>query len=182
MWHRALRSQAKIAVGVLLLLLLLGGGWYTADRLTRAEASVSSTDAVVLETTVKKVVTVRERGRKSASGTIRVAPRLVTTVVKKQLVTVNGKTATVVRTQLVPTTRVETRTQTRAVTSLRTITDQQTITNNRTLTQTQTLPALTVTQTQTLTLAQAQIKAVTQTVTVTVTVTVTKPPPKDGGG
>jgi hypothetical protein len=229
MWHRRVRSELKIAFGVVVLLLLLGGGWFAADRLTTARASVSSTDAFVLETTVKKIVTVRERGKivrkivpvvkrvylpretaialqtkyqkqlVTAPGTVHVVRRLVTTyvpVVKKQLVKVNGKTRTVVRTQLVPTTRVETQIQTqiqtRAVTNLQTVTDQQTITNNRTSTQTQTqtLPAQTVTQTQTLTVTQTQTQTVnntttevvTQTTTVqvpgpteTVTVTVTEP-------
>ena len=216
MWHRRVRSEAKIGFGVVVLLLLLGGGWFAADRLTTARASVSSTDAFVLETTVKKIVTVRERGKivrkivpvvkrvylpretaialqtkyqkqlVTAPGTVRVLRRLVTTyvpVVKKQLVKVNGKTRTVVRTQLVPTTRVETQIQTqtqiqtRAVTNLQTVTDQQTVTNNRTSTQTQTqtLPAQTVTQTQTqtLTVTQTQTQVVDHTTTEVVTQTTT---------
>jgi hypothetical protein len=221
LWHRRVGSEAKIALGVVLLVLLLGGGWFAADRLTGAHASVASTDALVVETTVQKVVTVRQRGRVvrkilpvvkrvylpretaialrtkyekqlvAGPGTVRVVRRLVTTyvpVVNKQLVTVNGKERTVVRTQLMPTTRVQTetqtQTQTRSVTNLQTVTDQQTVTNNRTVTQTQTqtLPPTTITQTQTVTDTQTETKTVTVPVTVTVTETqtVTVPPGHEG--
>jgi hypothetical protein len=204
-WRRRLRSEAKIAIAAVLFVLLLGGGWFAADRLTGAHASVSSTDAFLLETTVRRVVTVREHGNivrwilpvvkrvylrretaialrtkyekqvVTAPGTVRIVRRVVTTyvpIVKNQLVTVNGKLRTVVRTQVVPTTRVETQIQTRTRT--------QTITKKRIITQTRTrtLPPQTVTQTQTATATQTETKTVTQTVPVTVTETqtVTLPP------
>ena len=233
-WHRRVPSEAKIALGGVLVALLLGGGWFAADRLTAAHASVSSSDSFVLETTVEKVVTVRERGKivrktvpvvkrvylprqtafklqtkyqkqlVTAPGTVRVVRRLVTTyvpTVKTEIVKVNGKTRTVVRTQLVPTTRVETQvqtltqTQTRVTTNQQTITDQQTVTNARTITrvETQTLPPQTVTQTQTVTVTETQTENHTttevQTTTVqvpgdteTVTVTVTTGGGGGGGG
>jgi hypothetical protein len=221
LWHRRVPAEAKLAFGALLVLLLAGGGWFAADRLTAAHATVSSSDSFVLETTVEKVVTVRERGKVvrkivpvvkrvvlprqtaialrtryekqlvTVPGTVQVVRRLVTTfvpVVKTQLVKVNGKTRTVVRTQLVPTTKVETQTETRAVTNQQTITNRQTITNQQTITntravtetqtRTQTLPATTVTQVQTVTVTQTETVPVTDTVTVTVTETVTVPPGK----
>jgi hypothetical protein len=205
-WRRRLRSEAKIAIAAVLFVLLLGGGWFAADRLTGARASVSSTDGFLLETTVRRVVTVREHGKVvrwilpvvrrvylrretaivlrtkyekqvvTAPGTVRIVRRVVTTyvpIVKNQRVTVSGKLRTVVRTQVVPTTRVETQIQTQ--------THTQTITKNRTITQTRTrtLPAQTVTQTQTAKVTQTETKTVTQTVpaTVTETQTVTLPPP-----
>jgi hypothetical protein len=231
-WHRHVRTEAKFAFGVVLLLLLLGGGWFAADRLTAAHASGSASDAFVLETTVEKIMTVRERGkvvrkvvpvvkrvylpRQTAialrtryekqlvkePGTVRVVRRLVTTyvpVVKTHFVKVNGKTHTVVRTQLVPTTRVETQiqvqtqtqTQTRMTTNQQTIVNQQTVTNTntRTVTQTLTLPAQTVTVasppvTVTGPGETVTVQGPTETVTVqgpgetvTVTVTVTAPAP-----
>jgi hypothetical protein len=107
-------------------------------------------------------------------GTVQVIHRLVTKyvpVVKKRVVTVNGKTHTVVQTRLVPTTRTETQTQTqtREVTNQQTVTNTQNNTQTVTQTKTTTLPAVTVTQTQT----QTQTETVTKTVTETDTVTVT---------
>ena len=221
-WHRHVRTEAKFALGVVLLLLLAGGGWFAADRLTAAHASGSSSDAFVVETTVEKIMTVRERGKVvrkvvpivkrvylprqtaialrtkyekqlvTAPGAVRVVRRLVTTyvpVVKTHLVKVNGKTHTVVRTQLVPTTRVETQiqvqtqTQTRVTTNQQTVVNQQTITNTNNRTVTQTLPAQTVTVTAppvTVTAPPVTVTAPPVTVTgpgetVTVTETVTGP-------
>jgi hypothetical protein len=123
-------------------------------------------------------------------GTVRVVRRLVTTyvpVVKTHLVKVNGKTHTVVRTELVPTTRVETQiqvqtqTQTRVSTNQQTIVNQQTITNTNNRTVTQTLPAQTVTVTgppvtvtgpgETVTSPPVTVTGPGETVTVTETVT-----------
>ena len=43
---------------------MLGGGWIAADRLSTASASVSTADQfLTFETTVQKVVTVREKGK-----------------------------------------------------------------------------------------------------------------------
>jgi hypothetical protein len=199
-WHRRVRSEAKIAIAAVLFVLLLGGGWFAADRLTGAHASVSSTDAFLLETTVRRVVTVREHGKVvrwilpvvrrvylrretaialrtkyekqvvTAPGTVRIVRRVVTTyvpTVKNQRVTVTGKLRTVVRTQVVPTTRVETQIQIQ--------TQTQTIRKNRTITRTQTrtLPPQTVTRTQIATVTQTETKTVSQTVPVTVTETQT---------
>jgi hypothetical protein len=109
-------------------------------------------------------------------GTVRVVRRVVTKyvpVVKKRVVTVNGKTHTVVETRLVPTTRTETQTQTqtREVTNQQTVTNTQNNTQTVTSTKTTTLPPVTVTQTQTQTQTQTETKTVTETTMVTVTVT-----------
>jgi hypothetical protein len=58
-WGR-MPSEWKAGIGVLVVAGLLGGGWFAADRLTAAHAQVAST---VLETTVRKLVTVRENGK-----------------------------------------------------------------------------------------------------------------------
>ena len=42
---------------------MLGGGWIAADRLSSASASGASSPGFTFETTVEKVVTVREKGK-----------------------------------------------------------------------------------------------------------------------
>jgi hypothetical protein len=205
-WQRRVSPRAKLALVVAALLLLGVGGWFAADRLTPANAGNASLDSFVLETTVNKIVTVRERGKVvrkvvpvvkkvylprqtelvlrtqyekrvvTTPGTVHIVRRLVTTyvpVLKKQLVTVNGKTRTVVRRQLVPTTRVETQiqTQTQTQTRVAVTTNQQTVVNQQTLTSTRT-------NTQTVTLPAKTTTVITPPVTVTgpgETVTVTRP-------
>jgi hypothetical protein len=111
-------------------------------------------------------------------GTVQVVRRLVTKyvpVVRKRVVTVNGKTRTLVETRLVPTTQTQTETQTRVVTSNQTVTSTQpggvqTITQTKTTTVPVTITQ-TQTQTQTQTETQTETKTVTQTETETVTVT-----------
>ena len=106
-------------------------------------------------------------------GTVRVVRRLVTKyvpVVRKRVVTVNGKARTLVETRLVPTTQTQTETQTRVVTNSQTITNTQNNTQTVTQMKTTTVP-VTITQTQTQT--QTETKTVVQTNTVTVTNTVT---------
>ena len=112
-------------------------------------------------------------------GTVRVVRRLVTRyvpVVKKRVVTVNGKTRTLVETRLVPTTQTQTETQvvtnqqTVTNTTVRNVTEPVTITDKKTTT----LPAVTVTQTQTVTTPVTVTETRTETVTTPVTVTVTE--------
>src|SRR5581483_5454193 len=55
LWRERVPTEAKAALGVLLVCGLLAGGWFAADRLTSARASVGTND-LVLETTVQKVV------------------------------------------------------------------------------------------------------------------------------
>jgi hypothetical protein len=109
-------------------------------------------------------------------GQIRVVRRLITKfvpVVRKRVVTVNGKSRTVVETKLMPTTRVET--QTHVVTNNQTVTNTQNITQAVTTTQheTKTVPT-TVTQHETTTVTQNNTTTVTQHETTTVEKTVTE--------
>jgi hypothetical protein len=184
-------------MGVVLLALLLAGGWLASGRLTRAEAK-SDSGPFVLETTVERLVTVRERG-KLVKKLVPVVRRMVVrstrmqfgtqivtepgrthlireSVVKyvprvrERVVRVNGKTRTINETRLVPVTTVQTRTQT--TTNQQTVTDQRTVTERqtdvRTAVVTETAPPRTVTQTPP-----------PETVTVTETVTRTETLPSE---
>lgn len=197
LWRQRMPPQAKFGIVALLLAILLGGGWLTADRLTAANAS-SSTDSFVFETTVNKVITVREKGKlvtkvipvvhrivrvraktETAYGTqLRYATRVVTTpggvrVVRRVVTTM----VPVVKTKVV---RVNGKTRTVAVTSFvpttRTETQVQATTETRqqTVTNTQTQPPGTITQTNTHTTTQTQTETQTQTQTVTQTQTQTQ--------
>lgn len=207
LWSKRIPFEAKLAVAALVVVSLLAGGWFAAYRLTTAKASVIGTNDLVLQTTVQKVITVREHGKivrkvvpvvkrvylrprtafetkykyttrvLSAPGTVRIVKRVITTkvpVVRKEIVTVKGKTHTVVTTRLVPTTRIQTSTQTLTQTQTRVMTNQQTVTNTVPVTappttirktETTTLPAVTVTKNETTT-----VPGPSQTVTDTTTV------------
>jgi hypothetical protein len=181
----------------LLLAAILVGGWFVADGLTAAKASTSA-DSLVLETTVNKLITVREKGK------------LVTKVVPvvKRVVRVQSHTQTEVdhQTDLRYSTRVVTqpggvrvvrrvvttrvpvvknhvitvngKTKTVAVTSYvpttRTETQVQTQTQRQTVTNTQTAPGATITQTSTASHTTTQVQTTTQTQTQTVTTTQTQ--------
>lgn len=93
-------------------------------------------------------------------------------VVSKKVVTVDGKTKTIVTTRLVPTTNIQTQTNTLTQVRTETQVQVQSQTQTQTLTQTQTQ-----TQTETVTRTVTQPVTVTETATVppvTVTVTVTQ--------
>lgn len=59
-WRNRLPLEVRVGAALVLLALLLGGGWFAAGRLGTAHAG---RDAYVLETTVQRVVTVREKGK-----------------------------------------------------------------------------------------------------------------------
>ena len=61
-------------MGVVLAAILVGG-WFVADGLTAAKANAGA-DSLILETTVNKLVTVREKG-KLVTKTIPVVKRVV---------------------------------------------------------------------------------------------------------
>jgi hypothetical protein len=180
-WRYRVPFPAQVAAVVLLLIGLLGGGWAVADRLTSAQAGVSSGRPFVLETTIEKLVTVRAKGR--AQLRTRTVRTLVPAAAKVRVVTVVDKPRTVVTTRLEPTTRTETAVRTRTVTKTLkvarpapTVTMVKTSTVTKTETQTQTL-----TQTETVTHTETRAvtvpgEAVTKTVTNNVTVTVTVAP------
>ncbi len=95
--------QAKLPLAVLLLAGLLVGGYFAAGRLSGASASGGSS-AYVLETTIRKVVTVHEHGRTTVKRVPVVVRRVVVrpstafqTVVDRQVVTTPGGVRYVVR-------------------------------------------------------------------------------------
>jgi hypothetical protein len=61
-WRDRVSFEQKAALVALGVALLLVGGWFAADSLSSASASVQRTTAPVIET-VKRVVTVREAGQ-----------------------------------------------------------------------------------------------------------------------
>ena len=193
-WHDKIRFEVKAVATVIVLALMLGGGWIAADRLSSASASGAASPGFTFETTVEKVVTVREKGKlvrklvpvvrkvfvkrqtrfktltdvttdlvKTPGGVKIVRRRVVklVPVVTRKVVTVNGKTKTLVTTQLVPTTNVQTQTLTQTQTQTKTQTDVRT--------QTQT-------QTETDTATVTNVQTVTQPITETVTTTITQDP------
>jgi hypothetical protein len=208
-WHERVTFESRIAAYVFLFAVLLGSGLFAADRLASAGAEVSPSTPILIETTVQKLVTIREQGkvvrklvpvvkriRVKSRPTIEtrtaVALRTITTpggvrvvshvvykpVVKKQVVTVAGKTRTVSVRRLVPT--VQTRTQT--LTQVQTVTGPgATVTTEgptRTVENTpptRTVQGPTTTQVSTVTNTQTQTLTQTQTQTVTSTQTVTTP-------
>lgn len=200
LWRQRTPGAAKLAIVGVVLVAILIGGWFVADGLTAAKAG-NSADSVVLETTVQKLITVREKG-KLVTKLVPVVKRVVRvrastqTQVEHQtdlrystrVVTRPGGTRIV---QRVVTTRVPVvknhvvkvngKTKTVAVTSYvpttRTETQVQTQTQRQTVTNTQTAPGNTVTQTSvashTTTATTTQVVPTTVPTTVQVTTTQT---------
>jgi hypothetical protein len=178
-----------VTAAAVFLFALLGGGWATAAGLTSTH---HKSDAVMLETTVEKLITVHEKGQVITKAVIvkkklqrdkgnRPEPKYVTVtapgsgdasartltrlvpVVTRQRVTINGKPRIVTRTRMATTARTKTATVTR------------TVTNSQNVTQ----PAVTVVrpETSTITRTETRVDTVTRTQTqpVTQTQTVTQP-------
>lgn len=198
LWRERLPGLAKAAVAALVFAAVLIGGWFAADSLTAAKAG-TSTDALVFETTVNKLITVREKG-KLVTKVVPVVKRVVRvrsstrtqfqreTDVKysTRLVTKPGHVRTVRRvvTTRVPvvTTKVVRRngkTRTVRVTTFvpttRTETQVETQTRTETRQQTVTQPGAqnTVTQATTVNRTTTDIRTQTQTTTQVVTTTQT---------
>ena len=175
---------------------ILVGGWFVAEGLTAAKATPSA-DSLILETTVNKLVTVREKG-KLVTKTVPVVKRVVRvrarteTKVDRQtdlrystrVVTTPGGVRVVGRvvTTRVPVVKnhvvtVNGKTRTVAVTSYvpttRVETQTQTQTQTETRQQTITQPGAANTVTQTSTLNHTTTDVQTQTVTTVQTQTVT---------
>ena len=178
---------------------ILVGGWFVADGLTAAKANAGA-DSLILETTVNKLITVREKG-KLVTKTIPVVKRVVRvqshtqTQVERQtdlrystrVVTEPGVTRVVRRvvTTRVPVVKnhvvtVNGKTKTVAVTSYvpTTRVETQTQTQTETRQQTVTQPGASNTVTQTSTVNHTTTNLQTQTVTTTQTQTVTRRRPK----
>ena len=200
-WRQRVPIQAKLAVLGIAIAGLLGGGWLAADRLTAASAGVASAGPYVLETTVQRYITVREKGkiirklvpvvkrvkvfqrRETAYETrLRYATKVVT--LPGSIHTVRRVVTTVVpvvkrklikvngKTYTVVTTRLVPTTRVETVVT----TETREVTNQQTVTNTQnvTQPGQTITDTKTKTQTQTQTQTQTETKTVTQTDTVTE--------
>ena len=62
-WWRSLPADAKYMAAVLLAGVLLVGGYFASGHLAGASAARDVADTYVLQTTISKVVTVKEHGR-----------------------------------------------------------------------------------------------------------------------
>ena len=202
-WRTRVSTSAKHISALALAAVLLVGGYFASNWLAGASAANDSLNTYVVQTTVQKIITVRDHGRtivKRVPVVIRrtiVKSRTATaynTVVDTRVVTTPGGTKYVVKkvTHLVPVVhnkvvrlngKTTTLTETRLVPTVKTetqvVTNQQTVTNESTVvvnqTNTLTLPAVTnfVTDTTTITLPP---NTVTMTQTDTIVQTVTLPP------
>jgi hypothetical protein len=196
-------ALARAGAAMLGLLLVVFGGFLTADWLTSAGASTGTGSEYTLETTVTKLVTVRDHGRTRIKRVpvvrrvvVHPGTRFITTttpggvhvvrqsvlryvpVVKKRIVTIHGKTRTLTETRIVPTVRTQTQvqTQTNVVTNQQTVVNQVTVVDRRTETVVQ---PVTVVQTETETVTETRtVTAPPETVVITVTlpaITITDP-------
>lgn len=197
-WRSVVPTDAKYMAGVVLAVALLVGGYFASGHLTGASAAA---DSYVRETTISKVVTVKEHGRTIVKRvpvvirkTIVHSSTVWATSVDTRVVTTPGGTRYVTRkvvryvpvvhkrtvlvngkTKTITETRlvptVKTQTLTNVVTNQQTVTNQSTVVVNKTNTITQ--PVTTV-ETHTVTLpAQTVTDTQTQTVTETQVVTTT---------
>jgi hypothetical protein len=193
-WRSVVPTDAKYMAAVLLAGVLLVGGYFASGHLTGASAAA---DSYVRETTISKVVTVKEHGRTivkrvpviirktivhsstrwatSVDTRVVTSPggtRYVTRKVVRYVPVVHKRTVLVNgKTKTITETRlvptVQTQTLTSVVTNQQTVTNQSTVVVNKTNTVTQ--PVTTV-ETHTVTLP-AQTVTATQTQTQTVTET-----------
>ncbi len=200
-WRERLPLAAKIMLVAALGLVLLVGGYFVSGGLTGASAANGQASSYILQTTITKVVTVKEHGRTVVKRIPVVVRRTFVrsstafaTVVDTRVVTTPGGTKYVVRKvkQYVPVvhTKVDklhgkttTVTETRLVPTIKTqaltnvVTNQQTVTNqntvvvNNTTTNVVTKPVTTV-ETHTVTNTETVTNTQTETDTVTQTQTV----------
>jgi hypothetical protein len=199
-----LPAETRIAAAIVVFVGLAVGGYFTMAAIANGNASsTSASDYVALETTVDKLVTVKINGKTvikripvvkrivakpttvlesvtlTTPGGTRVVTRPVThlvPVVKKTVVTVNGKTKTI--SQVV----TDVQAVTNVVTNQRTVTDQSTVEHSNTVTHTVTNTVTNVVTAPPVTVVQENTVTVTETVvqppdTVTIVVTETEPPP-----
>jgi hypothetical protein len=160
-WSNSLATEVKVPLAFVIVAMLLVGGYFAANQLTGASAANDSPTYV--QTTVRKVVTVRQHGKLVVKRVPVVVRRNVVqsqtatsyqTVVDKQVVTTPGGVRRVVQKvpQFVPVERVVNVTVDHTQTVVQPVTSIETTTV--------TLPPQTVTQTVTV--------PVVSTVTVTV--------------
>ena len=112
-WSNSLASEVKVPVAFVIVAMLLVGGYFAANQLTGASAANDSSSYV--QTTVRKVVTVRQHGKLVVKRVPVVVRRNVVhsqtsyqTVIDKQVVTTRGGVRRVVQKvpQFVPVERV----------------------------------------------------------------------------
>lgn len=207
-WRSYVPADAKYMAAVLLAGALLVGGYFASGHLAGASAARSA-DSYIRETTISKIVTVKEHGRTIV--------KRVPVVIRKTIVHASTAWATSVDTRVVTTPgglryvtkkvvhyvpvvrkrtvlvngKTRTVTQTRLVPTVKTetsvVTNQQTVTNQSTVvvnkSNTVTQPVTTV-ETHTVTqppdtVTETQTETQTETVTETVTVTTTVQSPPD---
>ena len=189
-WRNRVPTTARLGSAIAAVLLFLGGGFLAADRLATASTGLS-TGAYTFETTVEKVVTVRQHGKTVVKRVpvirrITMTPQtVVQTLLDTRVVTTPGGVRVVERkvVQTVPVIRrrvvtvngkTRTTTETRLVQTTRTQTQTQiqtaVVTNQNTTTLEHTHTD-TLTQTQTVTQTQTQTALVTVVQTVTATQT-----------
>jgi hypothetical protein len=202
-WRNRVSTEAKVGTAALLAGVLVVGGYFASGSLTGADAAGSSSRSYVLQTTVTKVVTVKEHGK--------TVVRRVPVVIRRSVVKSKTAYQTLVDTRYVTTpgrVRYETRkvvryvpvvkrkvvhvngktttlTETRLVPTVKTqtltnvVTNQSTVVVNHTDTVVRPVTSVQTTtlppQTVTQTQTQTQTQTVVQTVTETVTQTVTAP-------
>jgi hypothetical protein len=189
-WRSSFTRESKLATALIALGAVGVGGYLAADTLG---GSTDTTD--VYETTVKEVVTVRERGRivrrpvqvvrrvrvttsTAADGTQVITRRIVSTVpvIRRQVVTRDGVERTVVERETVPVR--QTVTDQRTVVDPRTVTDERVVTTERVVTAVRTVTNVdtrTVTVPTTVTETRTETQTETETVTTGTTITVTLP-------
>lgn len=186
-WAACVRTDAKLMAAALVVLALLVGGYFASGSLTGGAKAASP---YVLETTITKVMTVKDHGRTvvkrvpvSVTRTVVGSSTAHDTVVETRVVTKPGGARVVIR-KVVRTVPVVHRGKTvrnnvtSFVTNARTVTNAQTVTNEQTVTRpvtsvatkTVTSPPATVTH------AETQTQTATVTHTETVVQTVTQPP------
>ena len=93
-WRNSVPAEVKLPLGMALVALLLVGGYFAAGQLSGASAS-NSTDSYVLQTTVRKVVTVRQHGK--------LVVKRVPVVIRRNVVRSRTSYQTVVNTRVVTT-------------------------------------------------------------------------------
>jgi hypothetical protein len=198
-WGNQASSGAKLLLAALAPATFLAVGFLAAVSLSEANTGRTASAGVTYETTVDKLVTVREHGRvvtKRVPVVRRIVleprtvmetlfgTRLITTKgrvqyvptvqVRNRVVTVNGHARTISETRTVATTRTQTRTETQTHTA--TQTETSVVTQEQTVVRTETVP-MTVRETVTDTVPITVRETVTETVPLTVTTTITLPLP-----
>jgi hypothetical protein len=161
-WSNSLSTEVKVPLAFVIVALLLVAGYFAANQMSGASAAIDSSTYV--QTTVRKVVTVRQHGKLVVKRVPVVIRRNVVhsqtsyqTVIDKQVVTTRGGVRRVVQKvpQFVPVERVVNVTVDHTQTVVQPVTSV--------VTTTVTLPPQTITQTVTV--------PVVSTVTVTVPAT-----------